>query len=175
MAKYNKSDIPLHSIDQISNKFTWNNFPFKEHFRFVGILEAKEIREKGTNKISFIECSDIDLLKKPCVYALIIEDKLFKVGQTGDSLKGRIQSYNTGQQKYRSRGTNSVTNYWALQSLTKIGKKIKVYAYFIHSKKYEIFGEEGTEVFPSSKTVERHVLAKLKKDFGELPIGCTQK
>lgn len=89
--------------------------------------------------------------------------------------KERIQSYNCGKTEYRIAGTNSTTNYFILQSLLKINKIVKVYAYFPDKKEYKIFGEFGCDSFPPAKKVERKILSDFIKKHKLKPIANTQK
>ena len=42
-------------------------------------------------------------------------------------------------------------------------------------KNIKFINEEGIDVFPSAKIVEKKVLKDFKEKYNKLPIGCSQK
>ena len=64
------------------------------------------------------------------VYIFVIENKIFKIGSSINSIYKRISSYNCGKIKFRMKGTCFTTNYFILQSFLKLDKVINVYGYF---------------------------------------------
>ena len=71
------------------------------------------------------------------------------------------------------KGTCSTTNYFVLQSFLKFDEVINLYGYFPEKQKYKVFNEEGIDVFPSAKIVEKKVLKDFKEKYvvkNEKPI-----
>ncbi len=171
-SKYNKNDRPLKKLEDLFNELNYSQFPYKKHFIHLCNItpdaenEKLEIKSLGNDK---------KINDKGVVYVFVIGKKIFKIGSSTVSIKERIGSYNSGKILYRGAGTNSTTNYFVLQSFIKIGKVVKVYAYFPNKKHYTIFGEKGVEAFPPAKKIEKKILTDLKKKYDRLPIGCSQK
>ena len=174
--KYNKSDNLLGSVDEIGDMFMWDEFEYRNYFRLVCVLKPTIINVNRRELVITGEVIPEDM-KRACVYVMVVKGRIFKIGQTADSVKGRIQSYNCGQQKYRNAGTASVTNYWVLQSLCNIGENVEMYCLFPEEKEYECFEVKGTVAFPPAKIIERIIIDKVKKEYKGVfykPIGCTQ-
>ena len=169
--KYNKNDNPLRSVADLANEVDWSKFKYKRDFRHLCDIQP----DKANEKITIIASPKNGAVDSTgVVYVFVIKGKIFKIGSSTDSLQGRVGSYNTGKAKYRMHGTNSTTNYFALQTFLNIGEIINVYAYFPVKRSYTIFGEKGSEAFPSAKQVEKKVLRDFKAQHRRLPIGCTQ-
>ncbi len=123
--KKNKNITPLTHQDLV-NEIAYSDFEYKSYFLHLCNL----IPNKDAEKLE-IETIDSDFIdKKGCVYVFVIEGKILKIGQTITNIKERVQSYNCGKVEYRISGTNSPTNYFILQSILKINKKVTVYAFF---------------------------------------------
>ena len=171
MAKKNRNILIIKKPDELVGEIDYSRFLYKDYFEFLcSIIPNKEqerldVGESGTKRID----------TKGLVYIFVIEGKIFKIGQSINSIKDRIQSYNCGKRDYRIVGTNSTTNYFVLQSLLEINRPVQVYAYFIDKKRYEIFGEVGEDTFPSTKIVERKILKDFLEKYGKKPIANTQK
>ena len=129
---------------------------------------------KITKKITFVSDRQNDM-NKSCVYVMVIDGKIFKIGTALRGMKARIGSYNSGKTKYRVRGTNSGSNYWLLQSVINMGAPVIVFALYPDTKNCEVFGISLAEPFPSAKTIEGVVLKLFEEEYGVKPIGCTQK
>lgn len=169
--KYNKNDNPLRSVADLANEVDWNKFNYIKYFKHLCDIKPDKARER----IAIIgSLHNAQLNSRGVVYVFVIKGKIFKIGSSTDSIQKRIGSYNTGKAKYRMHGTNSTTNYFALQTFLNIGEIINVYAYFPPKKSFTIFGEKGSEAFPSAKQVEKKVLREFKAHHKRLPIGCTQ-
>lgn len=167
----NKNDSLLQSIKDLRDEISYRQFEFREHFSHLCNLqpdiENERLLVKPVNHKLFEE--------KGLVYVFCIDNKILKIGNTISEISKRIQSYNCGRQAFRDNGTCSTTNYFILQSLLRINKIVKVYAYFPEIKKYDIFGTIGKERFPSPKAVEKAVLHRFQIKHLKIPIGCTQK
>ena len=167
----NKNDNPLASLSDLINEIDYANFAYKKHFRHLCNIKADLNRERmGVEAISF---DKIDI--SGLVYVFVIGGKIFKIGHTITGIEGRVQSYNCGKKKNRGKGTCSTTNYFVLQSVLNIQEDVQVYAYFPNVCSYEIFGEPGTESFPSPKAVEKKIIKDFTQQHGKKPIGCIQR
>ncbi|MBE8182639.1 MAG: restriction endonuclease [Candidatus Portiera sp.] len=128
---------------------------------------------KEKEKLDLKEIEGGDIKKKGLVYIFALNKKIFKIGHTITSIKKRVGSYNCGTRKYRERGTNSTTNYFILQSLLNINRKVNVYAFFPVHPKYEIFGEKFQDSYPAAKTAEKKIIKHFEDIHKKKPIGCT--
>lgn len=170
MAKYNKSDEPLKSVSALQKEIDWEEYEYRTKFEYICKVRPDADGEK------LVICEPIEeKMNQSCVYTMVIAGKLFKIGAALRGMKGRIGSYNSGKVKYRSRGTNSVTNYWVLQSMIKMKQEASFYAFYPPLKTCELFGEKFSEPFPSAKAVEGIIIRRFEKKYGRRPIGCTQK
>ncbi|MCY4418225.1 MAG: GIY-YIG nuclease family protein [Cytophagales bacterium] len=166
----NKNDIPLTDVNSLQSEVAYDDFVYREHFSLECYLEPDRSKESisiKTRQLSEERGSGM-------VYILVIEGMIFKIGSTIKAIEDRVQSYNCGKKEYRRNGTCSTTNYFVLQSILNIEKIVEVYTYYPEMKGYQIFGEEGSDRFPTPKIVEKKVLKEFKKRHGQLPIGCTQ-
>lgn len=169
--KKNKNIIPINSISLLKNEIAFSDFEYKNYFKILCKLIPNNKLEKL--EIEIIDKENIN--KGGLVYIFVIDNKIFKIGHTITSIIKRVQSYNCGKVEYRINGTNSTTNYFVLQSLLKINKKVEVYAFFPNQPTYEIFGKKYKDSFPPSKRAENVILNDFIKKHNKKPIGCTQK
>lgn len=166
----NKNIVPLKKIEDLANECDYENFEYKQYFTLICELIPNNDKEKLEIEI----INEAKCAEKGFVYVFVIENKIFKIGQSISNIKERIQSYNCGKTEYRINGTNSTTNYFVLQSLLKINKKVQVYAFFPQKPKYEIFGLHFEDSYPPSKKAENIIIKDFVKHHGKKPIGCTQ-
>lgn len=170
-SRTNKNENPLQSLADLQNEQKWETYDQRTHFSHICTLQP----DLELKKLVVAAIHDEAKMRKPgMVYALVVNGKILKIGQTITALKKRVNSYNSGKTQYRIRGTNSGANYFILQSLLNFGCAVEVYGFYPTHKKWELFGESGFEAFPSSKTAEKILLKRFKKSHGRLPIGCTQ-
>ena len=169
MAKYNKLDEPLKDIYALANETPWDIYDLAKNFSYICTIEP----DRKTEKLSIIKEINIDM-HKSCVYVMVIEGKIFKIGVALRGIRGRIGSYNSGKIKYRVKGTNSGSNYWVLQSLINMGVQCNFYGLYPPLKPCVILGIEVEEPFPSAKTMEGIVIRKFEEKYDRKPIGCTQ-
>ncbi len=166
----NRNIVLLKSINDLNNEFDYTDFKYKEYFFHLCNLIPNNNQEKLD-----IEIINEDFINKEgLVYIFVIENKIFKIGNTITSIIKRVQSYNCGKVEYRISGTNSTTNYFVLQSLLKINKKIEVFAFFPDKPEYELFGKKYKDSFPPSKRAEKIILNDFIKLYKRKPIGCSQ-
>ena len=167
----NKNENPLQNLSALNDEIQFENYKQKTYFKHYCTLIPNNEREE----LYIDEVYESSLNNhKGIVYLLVIDGKIFKIGQSILSFKDRLGSYNTGKMSYRSRGTNSGANFWVLQSLLKLKTRVEVYLYGIEHKSWQFLNEKGTEPFPSSKSVEKVFLKYYKEVYDRLPIGCAQ-
>jgi hypothetical protein len=172
MAKVkNRNIIVLKNIDDLKNEVNYNDFEYRQYFSHLCNLIPNIQRERLD--IEVLDEKNID--RKGFVYVFVIDGKIFKIGQSITTIKERVNSYNCGKTEYRISGTNSTTNYFVLQSLLKINKNVKVYAFFPEQPKYIIFGKEYQDSLSTSKRAEKEILKDFIKNHNKKPIGCSQK
>ncbi len=171
MAKQKSRNIVLlKNISDLHNEVDYAKFEYRNYFSHLCDLIPN--RSKERLEIEIVDQDNIS--KKGLVYVLVIKGKIFKIGQSISSLKDRVQSYNCGKTEYRIAGTNSTTNYFVLQSLLNINKRINVYAFFPEQPKYVVFGKEYQDSLSSSKRAEKEILKDFIKTHHRKPIGCSQ-
>lgn len=168
-SKYNKLDEPLKRLESLSEQLLWKNYEHKNKFEYIC-----EVQPDVENEKFIVTDSKKENMKRSCVYIMVVEGRIFKIGTALRGMTGRIGSYNSGKTKHRIKGTNSGANYWVLHSMLNFKKKITFYAYYPAVAECKIFGETIDEPFPSSKTIEGVVLRQFEKKYGKKPIGCTQ-
>ena len=167
--KSNKMEEPLKRPDDLSGEVAWNDYEHRDKFTFVCEAAPKRLDEKLV-----ITGKDNANINRSCVYAMVIDGRIFKIGSALNGVGGRIGSYNSGRVKYRGRGTNSTTNFRVLQTLLNLKKPVRFYGFFPAIEECEIFGEKLQEPFPSAKAVEKVVLRRFVETYKRKPIGCTQ-
>ena len=169
--KTNKNENPLKRLEQISECPLWRSYPDQVFFTKLCVIKP----EQEIEKLVMHEVCDEDKIKRAgLVYVLVVDGRIFKIGQTITPFKKRLDSYNTGQMKYRSRGTNSGANFFVLQSLLSLNKRIQVYAFFPEHKEWRLFDESGHEAFPSAKVAEKILIRRYEEKYGKKPLGCSQ-
>lgn len=167
----NRNIVILKNIDDLKNEINFSDFEYKEYFSHLCNL----IPNNQLEKLDIEIVDDKKINDKGFVYVFVIDNKIFKIGQSITDVKKRINSYNCGKTEYRISGTNSTTNYFVLQSLLKINKKVNVYAFFPEQPKYIIFGKEYQDSLSTSKRAEKEILKDFIKNHKKKPIGCSQK
>ena len=132
---FNKLDDPLKNVSALNEQISWEEYDYKNKFEYVCEIKANANEER----LEFVDQVE-ENMNRSCVYAMVINGKIFKIGAALRGIKGRIGSYNSGRTKYRTKGTNSGTNYWVLQSMIKMNVNINIYAHFPPTEKVEILG-----------------------------------
>lgn len=161
----------IRNVSELENEINYEEFEYKKYF--VHICDLIPNDEKERLEILPVDKSLIE--QEGVVYVFVIKGKIFKIGQSMDSMKDRIQSYNCGKVEYRTRGTCSTTNYFILQSLLKINEQVEVYAFFPDKPTYTLFGVRYCDSWPVSKRAENIIITKFVGKHNKKPIGCTQE
>ena len=162
---------PITNIYQLGNEINFDDFEKKQYFEHIcNLIPNKKAEKLDIEVIDEEKCNE-----RGVVYAFVIRNKIFKIGQSTDNIKKRIQSYNSGKAEYRTNGTNSITNYFVLQSFLNLNEIVRVYAYFPPKPTYDIFEQTCCcDSYPPSKRAENIILTDLIKNHNKKPIGCTQ-
>lgn len=169
--KKNKNMTLIKNIDELCNEINYSDFEYKDYFHLIGRL----IPDQNLEKL-LLEPIEVEDCKRKCmIYIFVVQGKIFKIGQTMNSIKDRLQSYNCGKIDYRIEGTNSTTNYFVLQSLLKINLPVDIYAFFPDLPEYELFGKKYKDNKPIQKKAENILIKDFIKKYNRKPIGCTQK
>ncbi len=169
--KKNRNIIILKTINDLKTEINFSEFEYKKYFKHICNL----VPNKDKEKLEIEELNKLKVVQEGLVYVFVIENKIFKIGHSINSIKKRIQSYNCGKTEYRINGTNSTTNYFVLQSLLKINKIVNLYAFFPEQPKYKIFGKTYRDSFSPSKRAEKEILTSFINKHNKKPIGCTQR
>ena len=158
----NKNDEPLKNLSELDANKSYDQMPHKDKFfHLCNIVPDQKNKKLEVNTVNADNDKYIKLLG--LVYVLVINKKILTIGSSTNSILDRVGSYNAGEKKNRKSGTASTTNYYILQSIINIGEVVNVYAHFPPMKKYELFGEEGEDVFPSAQVVKNRILTDFKK------------
>ena len=169
--RVNKNEQPLRSLEDLTESLPWSDYCDQEHFTRLCTVTPNHEQEC----LEITEVHDEDMMKqKGLVYAMVVDGRIFKIGQSINTLKSRLGSYNAGKMGNRFKGTCSTANFFILQSLLNLGKQVEIYAFFPPVKQWELFGKTGQEAFPSAKVAERILLARYEEKYGAKPIGCSQ-
>ena len=167
--KFNKLDTPLTTVSELADQVDWTEYEYAHTFEYLCEVHAV----KKDEKLVIAQCNKRRMCDS-CVYIMVLQGKIFKIGTALRGIKARISSYNTGKTKYRVRGTNSGSNYWCLQSFIHMNVPIICYTFFPTTRRCHIFGEEVDEPFPSAKTIEGVIIRQFYKKYTIKPLGCTQ-
>lgn len=167
--KYNKLEEPLEDMSELSGQLAWADYEHADKFAYLCEFRGDRKKER-----LIIEKQVKEKMKISCVYIMVIDEKIFKIGAALRGMAGRIGSYNSGKTKYRVRGTNSALNYWCLQSFINLNEAVEVYAFFPETKQCSVFGESVYEPFPSAKTIEGVIISQFEEKYKMKPLGCTQ-
>ncbi len=168
--KKNRNIVIIKATSELSNEIDFNEFEYKDYFKLLCYL----IPNKSLEKLEIEEIPDSNFKKSGLVYVFVIGKKIFKIGHTITTIAKRVQSYNCGKTEYRIAGTNSTTNYFVLQSILAMNKKVKVFAYFPATPQYEVFGKKYFDSYPVAKTAEKVIIQSFMEKHNKKPIGCTQ-
>lgn len=169
-----KKSISVNSLknkEQLKDEINYNDFKYKKYFDIVcRLIPDKE------NETLIVEPINKELTNKEgIVYVFVIDGKIFKVGESINSIKDRVQSYNCGKLEYRLKGTCSTTNFYVLQSLLAIGEIVDVYGYFPVQPEYSIFGGKYKSSKSAAKVAENLIIKDFVERYNKKPIGCTQQ
>ncbi len=171
MAKQiNRNDAVISSLDELDSECEYSDFEYKKDFSLICKLIPNMDKERLD--IEILDKSKCD--KEGFVYVFVINEKIFKIGQSTTNIIKRIQSYNCGKAQYRKNGTCSTTNYFVLQSLLNLNLEVFVYAFFPQKPRYEIFEQVFEDSYPPSKKAENIIITDFIKKHGKKSIGCTQ-
>ncbi len=169
----NISERIIGSSADLQGEIQWQNYVDKNYFTYYCDLMPNRQDEKI---IIDVIGDKILHTTEGIVYVLVIDGKILTFGHSIRTFKARLGSYNAGKKKQRKgKATNSVTNYYILQSILNIGLPVQVYLMTPEHSEWKALGETGTEPFPSVKMLKKTILAKFEKQYGKSPIGNTQK
>ena len=161
----------LKSKEELKEEVDYKDFKYKDYFELICRLKPDK-----ENETLLIESVNEELSNKEgIVYVFVIDGKIFKVGESVNSIRARVQSYNCGKLEYRLKGTCSTTNFYVLQSLLTIGEKVDVYGYFPVQPEYTIFGNKYKSSKSASKVAENLIIKDFVEEYKKKPIGCTQQ
>ena len=167
--------------------------PFKEYNRkdhFIPIADIvldSELSTTGKNQgnkkrntlIQFVPTISPEEFNKKneCVYLLVINDAIVKIGGTRTGLKGRVASYLCGHhiEERGKSGDCSKTNgfiYNTFEFYLSLGCKIQMYGYELPKTEItiEIFGKEKKITAQTYHAYESTFLEDYKKNYKEYPI-----
>ena len=173
--KGNRSDNPIRSLEELDNEIAWSQYEYADDFFHIcDIVPDKD------NERLLMENVNEEKIEDPCVYIIVIEKRIFKIGVAAGTknkggFAGRLGSYNAGTYKNRISGTASVTNFWVLHSLINLDVNAEVYAYLPKLRRSYILGEMVVVAFPPAKAIEGVIIKKFEQTYGKKPIGNTQR
>ena len=148
------------------------------------VTETASKKKKHTPRDEYLKLGEIHdprtNTQEGLVYIMVIEGRIFKIGQSIVTFINRLGSYNSGKEDYRRDGekeqsTNSTTNYFVLQSTLNLKLPVYIYGLFPEHKEWRIADRTGRDPHPPPKSVEKLLTNEFKEIYKKLPIGCTQK
>lgn len=179
MARETISVKHLSSVSDLAGQLDWADFKIEtpsgelltgEDFPLVAIGHPNQLEEKWDMEI----VDNRYATQQDLIYALVVDGKLFKLGKSITTMKGRIQSYHCGKNAYRLKqnATNSATNWFILQSVLAINKPVYIYVMYIpHTKGYF---KGWTYQNRISKEIEGKLITAFYQQYGFKPIGNKQ-
>lgn len=171
MASNDSKNIKPLTFKELNKEPKYSEFIHSDRFKFVCTLEPNQEGEKViiTNAVE-------ELVNEPgIVYVMVIHDRILKIGQSINSMKDRVTSYNCGKTRFRIAGTASTTNYFILQSILGMDSEVQVYGFFPPKVEFELFEEKIITSHSASKVAEKKMIEEYIKIYGKKPIGITQK
>lgn len=166
----NRNDSLIKNVGELHDEISFSDFIYRRHF-----VKICELHPDNKNERIIIANEDGKYIDAcGLIYVFVAQGKIFKIGQTINTIASRVNSYNCGRKLFRARGTCSTTNYFVLQSFLAMNVTVSVYAYLAKKQKYTIFGEHGEDIFPSTKVIERKIIKDFVETHGKKPIGNTQ-
>lgn len=153
-------------VISLDDEISFDKFEYKKYFKLACRLLPNQHKEKLDIEIlDSIICNIKDI-----VYIFVIDNKIFKIGQSIRNIKQRIQSYNGAKNEL-----SGYTNKNILKMLLEINKAIDVYIFFVPEEKRPkcvLFGQSVSITL--SKEAENAILKSFKAKYNKLPIGCKQ-
>ena len=169
--KKNRNIVLIKKFQELDKEISYSDFEYKKYFSHICDL----IPDKENERLSIEIIDAKKFAEEGLVYVFVIGNKIFKIGHTITDMKRRVQSYNCGKTEYRISGTNSTTNYFVLQSLLNINRRVQVYGFFPNKPHYELFGKPYSDSFPPSKRAENIIIYEFIDKHKKKPIGSTQR
>lgn len=167
----NKTEQIVESVANLEKEVNFSTYDYRDNFVKLCDLHPNKDREQ----LEIINMNKDLENSKGLIYIMVINDKIFKIGQTTVTFKERLSSYNCGSNKARKKGTCSVTNHYILQSFLAMNVDVEVYIYVLPEATYEYFGEVVHSSEAPSKYTERRISAEFEKKYYKKPIGCIQE
>lgn len=179
MPKTTISTTHLTNKTQLHNQLNWTDFRVQtpsgqaleqKDFELVAIGHPNQSLERWDMEI-------IDTryhTQEDLIYALVIDNKLLKLGKSITTMKKRVQSYHCGKNAYREKqnATNSATNWYILQSVLAIDLPVYIYVLYIPQTRGSFMGWEYHNRI--SKEIEAKLIAAFYSQYGFKPIGNKQ-
>ena len=158
-------------ISELRNGVLWKDYHDKRHFNPCCTLAV----DKPGERLTIAKVHDEEGMKRRgIVYVLAVDGRILKIGQSMNTFRKRLTSYNSGKEEYFRRRTAGGANYFILQLLLKVNKPVDVYGFHIEEKEWCLLGEKGKDVFPSAKIAEGIFTRRFVKKYGKLPVGNGQ-
>lgn len=173
------STTHLTNKNQLSNELNWDDFNIQtpngyiltgKDFELVAIGHPNQASERWDMEIIDTRYYN----QEDLIYALVINNKLLKLGKSITTMKKRVQSYHCGKNAYREKqnATNSATNWYILQSVLAIDLPVYIYALYIPQTYGSFMGWEYHNRI--SKEIEAKLIASFYETYGFKPIGNKQ-
>lgn len=168
--KFKSNKNPLKDKSELDKEIRWNKYRHKDEFTIACTVRAIIVKNrKGEDKVKLDIPDkfnlDKKLMNKPCVYIMVINERIFKIGHT-ESLNVRIEGYNTLEKG---------TDWWVAHSIKKIDLPVIFYAWYPIEISTFAFGEKVGGSIPSTRSVEKVLIKQYKLDNDDnKPVGNKQ-
>lgn len=157
---------------------TFDQICAKKSANFIHIADVKKDTKKTSGYYYDIKTDKNKWNKiKGWSYALVVNDRIMKLGMTEVTLSSRFSSYQAGTKQNREKGTCSVTNYYCSEVIRQCLSKncsIKIYAYEVPTttSTINVLGEKTVVHNKTAYVYENAFLKEHKTIHGKIPPLC---
>ena len=150
----------------------------KKSAKFIHIADVKKDNKRASGYVYDVKTDKNKWNKiKGWSYALVVDDRVVKLGMTEVTLSSRFSSYQAGTKNNREKGTCSVTNYYCSEVIREClsnNCNIKIYAYEVPTTTsvIEVLGEETVVHNKTAYVYENAFLKEHKLIHGKIPPLC---
>lgn len=150
----------------------------KKSANFIHIANVKENAHKASGYYYEIKAEKSKWKKtKGWAYALVVNDRILKLGMTEVTLSSRFSSYQAGTKNNREKGTCSVTNYYCSEAIRECLSKnciVSIHAYEVPTTTsvIKVLGKETTVHNKTAYVYEHAFLREHQEIHGKIPPLC---
>jgi hypothetical protein len=170
---YKVENSPLVSYDMLKLSPSYKDLKETKKFKLVANFKNNEYNADGKELHGWnIKLDENESNKKQgWVYFITVNDIIYSIGMTGDSLFSRIQSYHTGH--YPKGSIRNQRTMYNLKNFLDENHKIEMYALPLPGVEFrsEFTGEIVMDPGGKSKLTEKEFRKCFIEKYGCLPLG----